>query len=203
MTTGRYDTAIEHLRNACEVMASLIDQHRSPRFDPVEPERYFDVLVCSIVGQQLSVRAADTIEARLRELVGPLQPEAFEAVSDDQLRGVGLSRSKVAYTRGLAEAFGSGTISPHQLSDAEESEIHTTLTALKGIGPWTAEMFMMFGLGRLDVWSPGDLGLRRSVEHFFGQWDPSVADRWRPYRSVAAWYLWEHSDQLQGRVVTD
>ena len=203
MATGRYDTAIEHLRGACEVMSELIAQHRSPRFDPVEPERYFDVLVCSIVGQQLSVRAADTIEARLRDLVGALQPEAFEAVSDDELRGVGLSRSKVAYTRGLAEAFASGSISPSDLRDADEAEIHATLTAIKGIGPWTAEMFMMFGLGRLDVWSPGDLGLRRSVEHFFGHWDPGVADRWRPYRSVAAWYLWEHSDQLQGRVVTD
>jgi len=74
MNAGRYDTAIEHLRGACEVMSGLIDQHRSPRFDPVEPERYFDVLVCSIVGQQLSVRAADTIEARLRDLVGALNP---------------------------------------------------------------------------------------------------------------------------------
>ena len=203
MSDSRFASAIDHLRGACSVMEQLIDQHRSPRFAAVQPEKYFDVLVCSIVGQQLSVRAADTIEGRLRELVGELQPERFDPITDEQLRAVGLSRSKVAYTRGLADAFRSGTITPHLLTDAADEDVAATLTALKGIGPWTAEMFMMFGLGRLDVWSPGDLGLRRSVEHFFGSREPTVADRWRPYRSVAAWYLWEHSDQLQGRIVAD
>jgi DNA-3-methyladenine glycosylase II len=203
MSSPHYAPALEYLSGACTVMADLIDRHRSPRFDPVGPEKYFDVLVCSIVGQQLSVRAADTIEARLRQLVGQLQPENFAPVTDEELRAVGLSYSKIAYTRGLADAFANETITPHQLTDAPDEEVSSTLTALKGIGPWTAEMFMIFGLGRLDVWSPGDLGLRRSVEHFFGSSEPTIAERWRPYRSVAAWYLWEHSDQLQGRIVAD
>lgn len=199
--TSSYDDALAHLRASCEVMAELIETHRPPGFAPVAPEKYFDVLVVSIIGQQLSVRAADTIEARLRQLVGPLTPEGLLQASHDDLRAVGFSRSKVAYSHGLAEAFLDNTITPHLLTDAPDETVVSTLTALKGIGPWTAEMFMMFGLGRLDVFSPGDLGLRRSMEHFFGDSSPSIAERWKPYRSVAAWYLWEHSDQLQGRVI--
>lgn len=180
-------------------MASLIDKHRPPQFAPVEPARYFDVLVCSIIGQQLSVRAADTIEGRLRELVGELVPGNFGPVDDEKLRAVGLSRSKVSYIRGLVDAFLSGAIDPKHLEKAQPEEVSSMLTALKGIGPWTAEMFMIFALGRLDVWSPGDLGLRRSVEHFFGEYNGEIPERWRPYRSIAAWYLWEHSDSLMGR----
>jgi DNA-3-methyladenine glycosylase II len=190
---------IAYLRNACEVMNELIDRHRPPQLSPVAPERYFDVLVCSIVGQQLSVKAADTIEARLRGLVGELTPQRVLAVDADALRAVGLSRSKVTYTRGLAEAFHSGEINPVALEKADDPSIRETLIALKGIGPWTAEMFMIFGLGHLDVWSPGDLGLRRAVENYFGEYRDEIADRWQPYRSIAAWYLWEHSDGLVGR----
>lgn len=197
-----YDEALVHLSAHCEVMAGLIDTHRPPGFAPVDPADYFDVLVCSIIGQQLSVRAADTIEARLRALVGPLTPERLLNASEDDLRGVGFSRSKVAYSHGVANAFVTNTITPHLLTDAPDDTVVSTLTALKGIGPWTAEMFMIFGLGRLDVWSPGDLGLRRSMEHFFGETTVTITERWKPYRSVAAWYLWEHSDQLQGRVIT-
>lgn len=193
---------IAHLREACDVMEQLIERHRPPQLSPVPPERYFDVLVCSIVGQQLSVKAADTIEARLRELVGELTPARLLAADEDDLRSVGLSRSKVTYARGLADAFHSGHIDPHGLEQADDPTIRETLIALKGIGPWTAEMFMIFGLGHLDVWSPGDLGLRRAVEHFFGEYRDDIAERWRPYRSIAAWYLWEHSDGLVGRNVT-
>ena len=193
---------VAHLREACEVMSELIERHRPPQLSPVSPERYFDVLVCSIVGQQLSVKAADTIEARLRELVGELTPQRVLDVDDDALRAVGLSRSKVTYTKGLAEAFRSGEVSPVELEKADDLTIRETLIALKGIGPWTAEMFMIFGLGHLDVWSPGDLGLRRAVEHYFGEYRDDIAERWKPYRSIAAWYLWEHSDGLVGRNVT-
>lgn len=181
-------------------MASLIDTHREPEFSPVSPGKYFDVLVCSIVGQQLSVRAADTIEQRLRDLVGDLTPRRVGKCSDEQLRAVGLSWTKVRYLRELTTAFESGQIQPAKLTSAPEEAVASTLTAVKGIGPWTAEMFMIFALGRLDVWSPGDLGLRRSIEHFFGEYLPEIPQRWRPYRSIAAWYLWEHSDSLMGRV---
>jgi DNA-3-methyladenine glycosylase II len=193
---------ISHLRKSCEVMAGLIASHRPPQLHPVTPHKYFDVLACSIVGQQLSVKAADTIEGRLRDLVGELTPQNVLSRTEEELRSVGLSRSKVAYTQGLADAFASGSIDPSALEKADDPTIRETLVALKGIGPWTAEMFMIFGLGHLDVWSPGDLGLRRAVEHYFGELTPELPDRWRPYRSIAAWYLWEHSDTLAGRVVS-
>jgi DNA-3-methyladenine glycosylase II len=192
---------IAHLQQSCEVMAGLVEKHRPPQLRPVSPDKYFDVLSCSIVGQQLSVKAADTIEARLRGLVGELTPENILSFNEEELRSVGLSRSKVAYTHGLAEAFLSGVVDPYALEKADDAAIRDTLVALKGIGPWTAEMFMIFGLGHLDVWSPGDLGLRRAVEHYFGELTPELPDRWRPYRSIAAWYLWEHSDTLAGRSV--
>jgi DNA-3-methyladenine glycosylase II len=204
MTTfeNKVKKGISHLRDSCQVMAGLIASHRPPQLHPVTPHKYFDVLACSIVGQQLSVKAADTIEGRLRELVGELTPNNVLSRTEEELRSVGLSHSKVAYTHGLAEAFVSGVVDPYTLEKADDATIRETLVALKGIGPWTAEMFMIFGLGHLDVWSPGDLGLRRAVEHYFGELTPELPDRWRPYRSIAAWYLWEHSDTLAGRVVS-
>lgn len=195
------DEGIEFLTARCEVMSTLVAQHRAPQLAPVQPEKYFDVLICSIIGQQLSVRAADTIEGRLRDRVGDISPRSLLGVPDDDLRGIGFSRSKVSYAKGLASAFEAGDISPDFLAQAHDDDIVKSLTAIKGIGPWTAEMFLIFGMARPDVWSPGDLGLRRSVEFFFDTSDAMVADRWRPFRSIAAWYLWEHSDQLQGRVV--
>ena len=201
MTPSDIDTGITYLRGQCEVMATLIDSHKPPLLAPVDPSRYFDVLVCSIIGQQLSVRAADTIEARLRDLIGPITPRAILESPDEDLRGIGFSRSKVNYAKGLAESFHAGQITPEALRDGDDADTIATLTAAKGIGPWTAEMFLIFALARPDVWSPGDLGLRRSVEFFFDSSEPTVADRWRPWRSIAAWYMWEHSDQLQGRIV--
>ena len=199
---GEIEKGIDHLRQSCEVMRQLIDTHRPPQLHPVTPEKYFDVLSCSIVGQQLSVKAADTIEGRLRVLVGELTPQNVLSRKEEELRSVGLSRSKVAYTQGLAEAFLSGVVDPSALENADDATIRDTLVALKGIGPWTAEMFMIFGLGHLDVWSPGDLGLRRAVEHYYGELTPELPERWKPYRSIAAWYLWEHSDTLAGRVIS-
>lgn len=190
---------VAYLRNACPVMADLISIHRAPQFRPVTPDKYFEVLVCSIVGQQLSVKAADTIEGRLREHLGSFTPKRLLASSDDELRALGLSRAKATYSKGLAEAFLSGQIDPAELKDGDDGSIRDSLIALKGVGPWTAEMFMMFGLGHLDVWSPGDLGLRRAVEHYFGEMTPEIPERWSPYRTIAAWYLWEHSDSLVGR----
>ena len=188
--------ATSHLAGVCDVMAELIERHTPPRIDPKPPEAYFDVLVSSIIGQQLSVKAAATIEARVREVATPLTPEVLGQTPVDALRQQGLSRSKASYVHGLAEAFGSGAIDPHRLSAASDREVIESLTALKGIGPWTAEMFLIFGMGHPDVWSPGDLGLRKAVWSLFGpEADPQeVSERWRPYRSYAALYLWEHTD---------
>ena len=188
--------AEEHLASSCEVMASLIDKHTPPSIEPKDPDHYFDVLVSSIIGQQLSVKAADTIEARLRAGLSPLTPHSLAATEPEALREFGLSRSKASYIVGLADTFARGQIDPHTLATSSDQEVAEALIRLKGIGPWTIEMFLIFGMGHLDVWSPGDLGLKKAVWSLFGmEANPvQVSERWRPYRSVAALYLWEHSD---------
>ena len=188
--------AQEHLSSVCEVMATLIPRHTPPDISPKAPEQYFSVLVSSILGQQLSVKAADTIEGRVVDALGPHDPEVLAEMTVEELREHGLSRSKASYIIGMAEAFRSGEIDPHQLSRADTETVIQKLTGLKGIGPWTAEMFLIFGMGHPDVWSPGDLGLRNAVWAHFGE-DTNlteIADRWKPFRSYAALYLWEFSD---------
>lgn len=188
--------AQEHLSSVCEVMATLIPRHTPPDISPKAPEQYFSVLVSSILGQQLSVKAADTIEGRVIDALGPHDPEVLAEMTVEELREHGLSRSKASYIIGMAEAFRSGEIDPHQLSRADTETVIQKLTGLKGIGPWTAEMFLIFGMGHPDVWSPGDLGLRNAVWAHFGE-DTNlteIADRWKPFRSYAALYLWEFSD---------
>jgi DNA-3-methyladenine glycosylase II len=189
--------AQQHLRDSCEVMASLIPRFVPPTINPQPPERYFDVLVASIIGQQLSVKAADTIEARFRNLVTTLTPESVLGLDPVVMREQGLSHSKISYIHNLADAFVDQRIDPFALEHLPEAEISQALTAVKGIGPWTAEMFMIFGMGRPDVWSPGDLGLRKAVWALFGE-DADltrVSDTWSPYRSYASLYLWKLWDE--------
>ncbi len=188
--------ALAHLTARCEVIASLAQSYTPPVISPQPPERYFEILVGSIIGQQLSVKAAATIEARLRDALSGLTPALLAGKSEDQLRERGLSYSKSRYILGLAEAFASGLIVATELARMNPPEVIARLTALKGIGPWTAEMFLIFGMGQPDVWSPGDYGLKKAVEAHFGEGvDTSeIAKRWSPYRSYASLYLWEYVD---------
>ena len=191
-------TSLSQLAEACNIMAVLIDAYPQPVIGPVPEEKYFDSLVASIIGQQLSVKAAATIEGRVRDLVGELTPEAVTNTPPDALRQAGLSHSKVAYVGHLADAFQDGSITPSVLTQAPDAEVISTLTTVRGVGVWTAEMFLIFGLGRQDVWSVGDLGLTKGVRALFGDavTPLDVAnERWAPYRSLAAWYVWEHSDR--------
>lgn len=167
-----------------------------PVISPQPPERYFEILVGSIIGQQLSVKAAATIEARLREAVSSITPAKLVGRDEEELRGHGLSYSKSRYILGLAESFSSGAVVPDDLATMEAPEVVSRLTALKGIGPWTAEMFLIFGMGHPDVWSPGDYGLKKAVEAHFGAGvdTTDIAARWSPYRSYASLYLWEYID---------
>jgi len=191
------EQAQKHLRGSGKVMSDLIDRFVPPTINKKPPETYFDVLVSSIIGQQLSVKAADTIEARFRTSVKDFTPGTLLAQDPLRMREQGLSHSKVSYIQGLAGAFEAGNINPHHLDDLADQDVSTTLTAVKGVGPWTAEMFMIFGMGRPDVWSPGDLGLRKAVTALFGEGTDltEVSEPWRPYRSYASLYLWKFSDQ--------
>lgn len=169
---------------------------------PLPAEHYrrepFAALLRALIGQQLSTRAAASIAGRLLALTGePPTPQAVLAIDAAALRACGLSAAKVRSVQAAARAVQEGALDLPALAAQAEADITAALTALPGVGPWTAHMVLMFGLGRLDVFAPADLGLRRAIQRLDGLTDlPSPAasleraERWRPYRTVAAWQLW-------------
>lgn len=190
-----------HLQRVDPVMATLIRQH-GPCALAGYQYRPFHTLTVSIISQQLSSAAAETIEKRISAVVPPpFEPAAFLSTSQSTLLNAGLSKAKLHYIRTLAERALDGRICFTRLSEQTDSEIVATLRDCPGIGPWTAEMFLIFGLQRLDVLSQGDAGLQRAVRilypHARRKASPlsAVAEPWRPYRSIASWYLWQFLDR--------
>ncbi len=165
--------------------------------------QYFPSLVRAVVGQQLSVHVAERIYHRLEANV-TLTPAALRAASDQTLRDSGLSAAKMVYIRELAESVALGDLVLERLTKLPDEQVIEQLTAIKGIGMWTAAMFLIFSLGRLDVMATADAGLRRAIHWLYasdteyrGQapdW-ATMSDRWRPYRTVASLYLWETINQ--------
>jgi DNA-3-methyladenine glycosylase II len=194
--------ARDYLRRADPVLAQVIDAH--PDFHPrawineLPPFDAFGTLVFQVIGQQLSVSATRTILARLQARFGGHVPSPAELLAADpqELRASGMSTRKGATLRALAERFVDGRLSDDALRRMTDDEIEGILTEVPGIGPWTAHGFLIFALDRPDVLLPGDLALRRAVERAYG-FDhlPTedemvrVAERWRPYRSLAVSYL--------------
>jgi len=200
--TERYATAREHLRVADPVLARLIDRH--PNFDPrawmaeLPKMDAYGALVFQIVGQQLSVRATRAILDRLEALFGGRLPEPRQILDADPeaLRRAGMSRRKVETLRALAERFATGEFSDQTFLQRSDEEIEAALTAIPGIGPWTVHGFLIIALDRPDVVLAGDLALRRAIRNVYGldqmPTEPEVlhiAERWRPYRSLAVSYL--------------
>ena len=195
-------TAREFLRDADPILRKLIDAR--PDFHPrawlneLPPLDAFGTLIFQVVGQQLSVSATRTIVSRLGERFGGHLPSPQEllAVDQQELRAAGMSNRKGATLRALAERFVDGRFSDRSFARMTDEEIEAALTAVPGIGPWTAHGFLIVALDRPDVLLSGDLALRRAVQHAYG-FDhlPSVdemvevAERWRPYRSLAVSYL--------------
>jgi len=193
--------AIHHLKAADPVLASIIDRCGPYKVQYREP--IFQTLVRSIVYQQLSGKAALTIFNRLKEAakVDPLTPEAILKLRPQKLRSLGLSKQKLEYIRELARKTLKGEIVFDGLHELEDSEIIARLTQVKGIGVWTVQMFLIFALRRLDVLPVGDLGVRAAMKKAYGLPElPKPADMekiaasWRPYCSVASWYLWRSLD---------
>ena len=193
--------AHRELARQCPTMRRLIRTHGpasigSRRRDP------FHVLASSIIGQQLSMKAADTIQGRVHALVGAksrLKPEHLLSVSPEQLRSVGLSNAKAKWLQALSERTASGELSFKALATMEDEAAIETLDALPGVGRWTAEMFLIFALHRLDIFSLGDVGLRNGVNRLYNGGEKlddratlEIVARWAPYRSIASWYLWRH-----------
>jgi DNA-3-methyladenine glycosylase II len=193
--------ALSHLRAADPVLAAVIERVGPLRIDYVEPG--FPALLRAIVAQQVSTRAAATVFARLESACGGKPtPEALAALSDTQIRAVGLSGQKSTYARDLAAKTLSGEVDFHTLSSLPDHEVIAHLTAVKGIGVWTAQMFLIFALRRPDVFFPvNDLGLRNAIQRLYRMRQPPKPERmlrvaapWRPYCSIACWYLWRSLD---------
>ncbi|MEI8094101.1 MAG: DNA-3-methyladenine glycosylase 2 family protein [Spirochaetales bacterium] len=195
-----WQLAVTHLRSADPGLAPLFDEFPGEFIrssgDP------FQVLVNAIVGQQISVAAAAAIFGRLATLLGEWTPAAVNRVSDLELKAAGLSVRKVEYVRVLAAAFADGTLDPVRWETETDAQVLRELVALKGIGRWTAEMFLIFHLRRPDLLPVGDIGLLQAASRQFG-WDYPLdvkllearAETWRPWRTVAVWYLWRALDR--------
>jgi DNA-3-methyladenine glycosylase II len=198
--------AVAALREADPVMARLVDEHGAVVRRDLTRERPGDAygaLLRSIVGQQLSTKAARTIYGRMTELFDGHAPTPRQllAVDPELIRAAGLSYSKISYLRDLAAHVEEGSLELERLPELSDEEVTAQLTAIKGLGQWTADMFMMFHLGRPDILPVGDLGIRRAVQAEYRMRKlpdakrlEKVARPWRPYRTLACLFLWSSLD---------
>jgi DNA-3-methyladenine glycosylase II len=188
------------------VIAALVDATGLPKFRPPQ-ESHFAALVRSVVYQQLAGAAASAIHGRpVAALRGQVDPETLLGLAPEQLRAAGLSGNKAASLRDLSTKVLDGTvvIEPRRLSRLDDEEVIIRLSTVRGIGRWTAEMFLMFQLRRLDVWPTGDLGVRKGFGLAWHIPMPTarelnpLGDPFRPYRSVTAWYCWRAAELYAG-----
>lgn len=159
----------------------------------------FPALISIIAGQQVSASAAAAIRGRLAAAVSPLTPENFLVAGEDTLRAVGLSGRKIEYGQGIAEAMRSGALDARKLARLDDDAVVATLTALRGLGRWSAEIYMLFALQRLDVWPAEDLAIQEALRRLKGldarparAASEEIVASWRPWRGVAALFLWHY-----------
>lgn len=196
-----HKSILAHFESTDAVLYELALRYTLREQPAINPNKYLEALCRSIVGQQLSVKAAATIWVRATAAVGNWdQAESIIGVPDETLRQAGLSGQKVRYVKNIAEAVSSGSLNIHAYTLMKDNDILNELVAIKGVGVWTAEMFLMFTMGREDVFSGRDLGLRRAIEKLYGMESitPKDADafaaRWAPYRTYASRLLWHSLD---------
>ncbi|MFC5406610.1 DNA-3-methyladenine glycosylase family protein [Cohnella soli] len=158
----------------------------------------FNYLARSLIGQQLSVKAAETIFRRVEQICGTITPDTILAATEESLRSAGLSKNKLAYIRNTAECVKEGSLDFHAFQNMDDEEVIRLLVSIKGIGRWTAEMFLIFYLGRQDVLSFGDSGLNRAAEWLFSSEENEGKSQlkhkhggWKPYSTIVSLYLWE------------
>jgi DNA-3-methyladenine glycosylase II len=192
--------AVRHLIQADPVMRAIIKRVGPFRMEYGDPE--FHSLAEAIVYQQLNGKAAVTIFKRFAALAGePLTPEGILKLSEEQLRSVGLSKQKSSYLRDLAAKTHEGKLDFARLPKLSDDEVIEHLTQVKGIGVWTAHMFLMFALRRPNVLPTGDFGVRMAIKKYYKKRKlpkpdqmEKIAKAWEPYRSIACWYLWKSLD---------
>jgi len=196
LTGERQRLAEQHLLKSDRVMAKLVRRHGNCRI-VTRAFRPFHALTTAIISQQLSVKAAETIASRVAlHAPRPFEASSILAVAPESLRAAGLSGAKVKYIHGLARLVVKESLDFVRIRKLHDEAAMAALTEVPGIGRWTAEMFLIFTLKRPDVLSLGDAGLSRAVRLLYGDAADlqRVAEGWRPYRSVASWYLWQHLD---------
>ena len=195
--------AVVHLRKVDPVMARLIDTIGTCKLTLRDQGSHFDAIARSIVFQQLSGKAASTIHGRFEGLYGGRSPLPAEltVTPDERLRGAGLSRGKSAYLKDLAARVVSGDLPVEMLHELSDEEVIAALTRVKGIGRWTAQMFLMFRLGRPDVLPDLDLGVQKGIQIAYRlrklpspERVKKIGAKWAPYRTIASWYLWRLLD---------
>jgi len=203
-----YTRARRLLARRDPVIRDLMRTHGPCRLADVQHTDPFKALAHTIIAQQLSSKAAATIEARFAALFPSRvpTPDATRRLTDEQLRACGLSTQKVRYIRDLCDHVENGALPLHDLGALPDDAVIDALTKVKGIGRWTADMFLMFRLHRPDILPVGDLGIIKAVQRAYGLRKAPTAERltkigesWRPYRSVACWYLWASLDNAPTR----
>lgn len=195
VTPEYWADAKKHLAKCDPVLRKIIRASRD--VDITSRGDAFQTLARSIVGQQISTKAAASIWTRFADCAGAVTPAAVAALEHEAMRACGLSNAKARYVQDLASHFASGSLKPRRWARMDNEAIIEDLTRVKGIGRWSAEMFLMFHLMRPDLLPVDDLGIRRAMERHFNSGRAikkekmrKIGERWAPYRSVASWYLW-------------
>lgn len=194
------DSSINYLRESDKKLSNVINRIGKIKF-PKSKEGAFSTLAKNIIFQQLAGKAAKKIFERFSNLAGDLTPENVSNISIKEMRKVGLSERKAFYIKDLANHFIDASIDPRKFNKMSDDEIINSLTKVHGIGPWTAEMFLIFNLGRQDVFSVKDLGLHKAVCKLYGKDYPlredeliKISNKWKPHRTLASLYLWKMID---------
>lgn len=198
MSSVVHRKAINHLKKADPVLRGVIEQVGPCRLRPMTEGSHFEFIARAIIYQQLSTRAAATIHGRVQTLCGgALSVDPLTRLPDEALRGAGLSRQKLSYLRDLAARAQEGTLDTVHFPDLPDEEITRQLVQVKGVGVWTAQMFLMFRLGRPDVLPVLDLGIRKGVQRAYrlrklpdAKRVEKIAAAWVPYRTIGCWYMW-------------
>ena len=193
---------LQHFSTRDVVMADVI--RKVGAFKLSRNRNYFFVLCKAIIGQQISTKAAESISNRFVKIFkgSGVTPERVQSLSDNQLREIGLSKQKVRYIKDLSVKFLDGTIRSHRMPYMRNEEIIQQLTGVYGIGPWTAEMFLIFSLNRLDVLPVGDLGLKAGLKKIYNMRALPAPERvralgkkWHPFETIGTWYTWRTLDE--------
>jgi len=201
MTPGYWSDAKRHLARKDKVLRKLVKAY--PDAELRTRGDAFQTLARSIVGQQISVKAAQSIWSRFETCAGKVTPAGIVALSGESMRACGLSGFKVSYIKDLATRFDSRLIKPRRWSRMQDEAIIEDLVQVKGIGRWSAEMFLLFHMMRPNIFPVGDLGLQRAMERNYNDGAPLTRDEmreigrpWQPWASVATWYMWRSLDPV-------